>query len=52
LDPELSAEIMELFREFNQVGVTLLIASHNLDLISRFACRNLKLHQGRLVEGG
>jgi cell division transport system ATP-binding protein len=52
LDPGLSAEIMNLFKEFNQVGVTLLIASHNLDLISRFACRTLKLQQGQLVEGG
>lgn len=51
LDPGLSAEIMALFREFNQVGVTLLIASHNLDLISRFACRILKLHHGQLLEG-
>src|SRR5690606_11311421 len=52
LDPGLSAEIMDLFKEFNQVGVTLLIASHNLDLISQFGCRTLKLHQGQLVEGG
>jgi cell division transport system ATP-binding protein len=52
LDPGLSSEIMDLFKEFNQVGVTLLIASHNLDLISRFACRTLKLQQGRLIEGG
>jgi len=52
LDPGLSAEIMDLFKEFNQVGVTLLIASHDLGLISRFGCRTLKLQQGQLVEGG
>ncbi|BBA35602.1 ATPase cell division [Methylocaldum marinum] len=52
LDPALASEIMDLFKEFNQVGVTLLVASHNLDLISRFACRTLKLQQGRLIEGG
>jgi len=52
LDPELSAEIMGLFREFNAVGVTLLIATHDLGLISRMACRRLRLHQGRLLEGG
>lgn len=51
LDPELSLEIMELFREFNQVGVTLLIASHDLDLISRMGGRMLRLHQGKMVEG-
>jgi cell division transport system ATP-binding protein len=52
LDPELSAEIMNLFREFNAVGVTLLIASHDLGLIERLGCRTLRLHQGRLAEGG
>jgi len=48
----LSAEIMELFREFNQVGVTVLIASHDVALISRMGGRLLRLHQGKLVEGG
>jgi cell division transport system ATP-binding protein len=50
LDPELSAEIMQLFREFNAVGVTLLIATHDLGLIGRFRCRTLRLEQGRLLE--
>ena len=50
LDPELSAEIMNLFREFNQVGVTVLIASHDLALISRMGVRMLRLQQGRLVQ--
>ncbi len=49
LDPELSQEIMHLFEQFNQVGVTLLIASHDLDLISRMNRRILTLNQGRLV---
>ncbi len=35
LDPELSTEIMGLFQQFNQVGVSLLIASHDLGLIAR-----------------
>lgn len=51
LDPELSAEIMNLFREFNAVGVTLLIATHDLGLISRLGGRTLRLRQGRLAEG-
>lgn len=51
LDPELSAEIMGLFREFNQVGVTLLIASHDQALVSRMGGRMLRLHQGRLIDG-
>jgi cell division transport system ATP-binding protein len=51
LDPALSAEIMQLFQEFNQVGVTVLIASHDLALISRLHHRIITLRQGRLVAG-
>lgn len=49
LDPQLSAEIMQLFREFNSVGVSILIASHDLALIRRLKCRTLRLDQGRLA---
>jgi cell division transport system ATP-binding protein len=49
LDPALSAEIMGLFERFNQVGVTVLIASHDLALISRMHHRILTLRQGRLI---
>jgi len=51
LDPALSGEIMQLFEEFNQVGVTVLIASHDLVLISRLHHRIITLRQGRLVTG-
>ena len=51
LDPALSAEIMQLFEEFNQVGVTVLIASHDLVLISRLHHRIITLREGRLVTG-
>lgn len=51
LDPALSAEIMDLFEEFNQVGVTVLIASHDLVLISRLHHRIITLQQGSLVSG-
>jgi cell division transport system ATP-binding protein len=51
LDPALSAEIMQLFEEFNRVGVTVLIASHDLALISRLRHRIVTLNQGRLVSG-
>ncbi len=50
LDPELSREIMDLFRQFNQVGVTLLIATHDLALIQPLRQRTLVLEQGRLVQ--
>ena len=49
LDPELSREIMELFMQFNQVGVTLLIATHDIDLINTLGQRILTLRQGRMV---
>jgi cell division transport system ATP-binding protein len=51
LDPELSREIMGLFEQFNGVGVTILIASHDLDLISRLHYPRLILHEGRLTNG-
>lgn len=51
LDPELSAEIMRLFEDFNQVGVTILIASHDLVLISRLHHRIITLQEGRMVSG-
>ncbi|MFK7159612.1 cell division ATP-binding protein FtsE [Marinospirillum sp. MEB164] len=52
LDPQLSAEIMQLFRQFNAVGVTVLIASHDIDLISRMRMRMLALRQGSLAHDG
>ncbi len=50
LDPELSEEIMHLFEQFNQVGVTVLIASHDLSLIERMGYRTLSLSQGEMVD--
>ena len=49
LDPELSTEIMRLFEQFNQVGVTVMIATHDLSLIARMRHRILTLQQGRLI---
>ena len=50
LDPELSLEIMELFNQFNQVGVTLLIATHDLALVQHLSRRVLTLREGLLVD--
>ncbi len=52
LDPELSAEIMNLFFEFNQVGVTVLIATHDISLIRTMSMRVLGLSEGRLAYDG
>src|SRR5690242_16094954 len=50
LDPELSLEIMQLFKRLNQVGTTLLIASHDRGLVQQFAARVLHLKAGQLAE--
>jgi cell division transport system ATP-binding protein len=49
LDPELSMEIMRLFQRFNELGVTLLIASHDIDLITQLGHRRVMLNGGRVV---
>lgn len=49
LDPHLAKEIMNLFLQFNQVGVTVLIASHALGLIKSMGHRTLILQQGNLI---
>jgi len=48
LDSAYADEIMEMFKSFNQVGVTLLISTHDELILSRMACRTLHLHQGTL----
>lgn len=50
LDPALSSEIMTLFRRFNEVGVSVLIASHALELVRSLPCRELALEAGHLRE--
>nr|WP_298414958.1 cell division ATP-binding protein FtsE [uncultured Halomonas sp.] len=49
LDPQLSADIMRLFEDFNRIGTTIMIASHDLALIARLHHRILKLSEGRLI---
>jgi len=49
LDPELSREIMSLFGQFNQVGVTVLVATHDVELLRHFGYRVLALNRGELI---
>ena len=49
LDPELSREIMRLFERFNEIGTTILIASHDLALIRELRHPVVRLQQGRLA---
>lgn len=52
LDPQLSAEVMSLFEQFTEVGVTTLIASHDHGLIKRMNKRILALKEGSIVFDG
>jgi cell division transport system ATP-binding protein len=52
LDPALSAEIMALFRRFQDVGVTILIATHDINLVERIGCRTIRLEQGVVTDNG
>ena len=49
LDPALSWEVMCLFEQFNAVGVTVLIASHDLAMIKRMKKRIITLREGRTL---
>ena len=50
LDAELSLEIMDIFTRANARGTTLVVASHDRELMRRFPRRVLTLEQGRVVE--
>ena len=52
LDPALSSEIMDLFREFSRVGVCVMVATHDIGLIETMAQRTLELSGGELVQDG
>lgn len=50
LDPDLAVEIMEIFKRINARGTTVIIATHDRDMIHRIKGRVLMLDHGRLVE--
>ena len=50
LDPDLSLEIMNLFREINARGTTVVVATHDRELIQRVGRRSVTLDHGRIVE--
>jgi cell division transport system ATP-binding protein len=52
LDPKLSLDIIKLFEEFNDFGVTVLIATHDLGLIARMKYRTLTLKEGTMINDG
>jgi len=50
LDQESARHILNVLRDFNRIGVTLLIASHDEQLLARYATRTLRLEPGRFGE--
>jgi len=49
LDPDLALEIMRLFKRFNDVGVTVIVATHDVHLIDQFGARRIVLGEGRVA---
>ncbi|MDE2305707.1 MAG: cell division ATP-binding protein FtsE [Gammaproteobacteria bacterium] len=49
LDPDLALEVMRLFKRFNDVGVTVVVATHDLHLIEGFGARRIVLGEGRVA---
>ena len=54
IDPELSYEIVELLDEINKTGTTILMVTHEHELVNRFHHRTVTLEKGRIIrdQGG
>jgi cell division transport system ATP-binding protein len=50
LDPHLALEVMKLFKRFSEVGVTVVVATHDIHVIEPFAARRIVLGDGRVTE--
>jgi cell division transport system ATP-binding protein len=50
LDPDMAADVMQLFQRFNEVGVSVLVATHALGLVRRLPHRILRLDDGHLSD--
>ena len=48
LDPDLAVEIMRLFRRFSDVGVTVVVATHDLHIVREFGARELVIENGQI----
>jgi cell division transport system ATP-binding protein len=49
LDPDLALEVMKLFKRFSEVGVTVIVASHDVHLIEQVGARRIVLRAGHVV---
>ena len=52
LDPDLALDVMKLFKRFNEVGVTVVVATHDVHLIGQFGARRIILDEGRVLDAG
>jgi len=50
LDPGLSMEVMGLFRRFNDVGVTVVIATHDIELVKASGLREIVIADGKVQD--
>ena len=50
LDPATSGEIMGVLKEINKNGTTVLIATHDYDIISKFPAKTLRIEEGKFYE--
>ncbi len=48
LDPQLAMEVMLLFKRFNDVGVTVMVATHDIHIVEHFGLRRIVLDHGRI----
>ena len=52
LDPVRSLEIMTLLQEINNLGTTVLVVTHEMDMVDRFARRVISIDEGKVVSDG
>lgn len=48
LDPELALEVMNVFRRFQEVGTTVMVATHDMHLVREFGKREIVLESGHV----
>jgi len=49
LDPDTSAEILDILQEVNKIGTTIVMATHNANIVNEFKKRTIALHEGKMV---
>ncbi|MBS6216314.1 MAG: cell division ATP-binding protein FtsE [Clostridiales bacterium] len=52
LDPQRSLEIMMLLEKINELGTTVLVVTHEKELVNRFAKRVIAIENGRIISDG